>query len=199
MRNLLVTYGCIINLVVGWSGVVHAQDPPAGRQPAVAAVMVPLRVQLVISRYQGDKPISRVPYTLSVNATDRAGAFSEPSRLRMGVQVPVPPLPTPAPDGKPGVPQTGAPTYRDVGTNIDCAALIVGDGRFKVSVTIEESSLYGDDDKSRAARSTTPVFRQFRVSNVLLLTDGQSDQFATATDKITGESVKMDITLSVLK
>jgi hypothetical protein len=37
------------------------------------------------------------------------------------------------------------------------------------------------------------------MSNVIVLKDGQSEQFATATDKFTGEVVKMDATLTVVK
>src|SRR5712664_3897430 len=59
----------------GTSGLIRAQEVPKGP--------VPLRVQVVISKYQGDKKISCLPYTVSVNS-DRARAS-----LRMGGQVPI--------------------------------------------------------------------------------------------------------------
>ena len=43
---------------------------------------VPLKVQIVISRYEGDKKLSSLPYMLSVNAGRSAS-------LRMGTKVPV--------------------------------------------------------------------------------------------------------------
>jgi hypothetical protein len=44
-----------------------------------------------------------------------------------------------------------------------------------------------------------PTFRSFRSSNVVVLKDGQSTEFAAATDKISGEVVKVDVTLTVVK
>ena len=46
---------------------------------------VPLKVQLVVSRYSGEKKIGSVPYILSVVAND-----NDKTSLRMGVDVPVP-------------------------------------------------------------------------------------------------------------
>ena len=45
----------------------------------------PLKLQFVISKYQGDKKISSVPYVVSVNANQRRN-----TSLRMGGQVPIP-------------------------------------------------------------------------------------------------------------
>ncbi|PYR35251.1 MAG: hypothetical protein DMF90_14265 [Acidobacteria bacterium] len=84
------------------------------------------------------------------------------------------------------------------GTNIDCAARILDNGRFKVTITVDESSPYSGDDKSVLTKGTSPVSRAFRISNVLVLKDGQSEQFSTATDRFSGEVVKMEVTISVL-
>ncbi len=46
--------------------------------------LVPLDVQVVVNRYQGDKRVSSLPYTLAVNANDRTI-----SSIRMGARVPV--------------------------------------------------------------------------------------------------------------
>jgi len=186
-------------MVVALGGLIGAQDKPPAQGGPRLGVMVPLKVQVVVARYQGDKKISSVPYTLSVNATD----LSNPdlSRLRMGAEVPVPPTVPPTSDGKPlaGVVQTGPVQYRAVGTNIDCAANILDGGRFKVSVTVEESSPYPSDDKSAATKGATAAFRSFRVSSSLVLKDGQSEQLSAATDRFSGEVVKLDVTISVLK
>jgi hypothetical protein len=193
-------FALVITMVCMLSGMVRAQDQKTVPERPSATAMVPLKVQLVISRFQGDKRISSVPYTLTVTATDATNRFDEPSRLRMGVQIPVPPLVTPTQDGKPSTgAQPLAVQYRDVGTNIDCAAKTIDGGRFKLTITIEESSLYGDEDKSQVTKSAGPAFRQFRVTSVVVLKDGQSEQFSTATERISGEVVKMDVTLSVMK
>jgi hypothetical protein len=44
-----------------------------------------------------------------------------------------------------------------------------------------------------------PSFRSFRASDSLVLKDGQTAQFTTAVDKVSGEIVKVDVTLTVVK
>lgn len=168
---------------------------------------IPLRVELVISRYQADKKVSSVPFTFVVSATDPAHR-EEFSRVRMGVEVPVVASPSPA-DARPNGASGQAPSvqYRPFGTNIDCFARILDDGRFKLGLTIEESSPYSEQERARMTASpgetgplrSSPVFRSFRISNTLVLKDGQSQQFSTATDRFSGEVVKMDVTLSVIR
>jgi type II secretory pathway component GspD/PulD (secretin) len=170
----------------------EAQEKPAPPQQSAAKGMTtPLRVQIVLSRYQGDKKISSLPYTLSVNT----GAKTS---LRMGAQVPVAMV-----SGKDAMNPMKTYSYRDVGTNIDCSAAPVADeGRFRIELTIDDSSVYGDDQSAGGipkATSDAPVFRSFRITNTLLLRDGQSLQFTTATDKVSGEVVKTDVTLNVIK
>src|SRR5262245_30794490 len=58
--------------------------------PARKAV-VPLKVQVVLSKFKGETKTASLPYTLPCNAEDRG------SHLRMGIDVPV--LTTPIKDG----------------------------------------------------------------------------------------------------
>jgi hypothetical protein len=44
-----------------------------------------------------------------------------------------------------------------------------------------------------------PVFRNFKTRTTLLLRDGQSRQFTAATDRVSGETVRIDVTLRVVK
>ena len=85
MTKHLERIAFVIPLIVALApGDVGAQGPPA-KKPNV-----PLQVQIVMSRYQGEKRISSVPYTLTVNANtlqDEGGG--RPSQLRMGARVPV--------------------------------------------------------------------------------------------------------------
>jgi hypothetical protein len=43
------------------------------------------------------------------------------------------------------------------------------------------------------------MFRSFRASFVPLLRDGQTVQYTAATDPVSGEVVKIDVTVTVLK
>lgn len=193
-----LTFTVLFVLAAGAAG--FTQEP-SKTQPASAAAPVqsrkpltPLKVQVVVSRYQGDKRISNLPYTLSVNAN--GGKVS----LRMGAQVPVPVAAAPAIDGK-QMPAMGPVQYKDVGTNVDCFASTTDDGRFNVNIAIEDASVYTDGQTAQGAPrlDDVPAFRSFRSSMVLLLKDGQSMPLMTATDKISGEVVRVDVTLTVVK
>jgi hypothetical protein len=166
------------------------------------ASVVPLKVTIVLSKYQGEKKISSEPYELSVRTDGNKAS------IRMATQVPVqaasgllPPLPPPAPGGARPPRPNSSTGLRDVGTNIDCSATTLDTGRYAVTVTIEDSSLYDDNQrsvdgaKSESARSV----RMFRTTNALVLRDGQTTEFTAATDKVTGEVIKAAVTLTVIK
>ena len=192
-------------LVIALNGPLWAQDKPSAPQgpgPRPGAV-VQLKVRVAISRYQGDKRVSSVPYTLSVNSTDPGRGLpfeTERSAIRMGAEVPVPATVPSNSDGKAGpVVQAGPPQYRAFGTNIDCVANTLEGGRFRLQVTVEESSPYVSDNKSAGTQGGAPVMRSFRVSNFVVLRDGQSEEISEATDKVSGEVVRVQVTLSVAK
>ena len=90
--------------------------------------MIPLELEVVISRYTADnKKISSLPYSVAVNAGERA----EGTKLRMGANVPVP-----AGFGTASG-QVMSYNYQSVGTNIDCNARSLGDGRFVVGISVD--------------------------------------------------------------
>ena len=65
---------------------------------------------------------------------------------------------------------------------------------------IEESSVYGADATAMETIRApgVPVFRSFGSSNTLVLRDGQSRQYTAAADRVTGESIRVDVALTVL-
>jgi hypothetical protein len=163
----------------------------------------PLRVQITVSTFEGEKKISSVPYTLSVTAI--AGGPAKLSQLRMGTKVPVPATKPLSVDGKPVaeipgfVAGGGAVTYQEIGTNIDCAAWLKPDDRYELQITVEDQSIPRDDAAKAAKAQEPPMIRSFRLSNRVILRDGQSTQFTAATNRITGETVRIDVTLTVAK
>jgi hypothetical protein len=171
-----------------------SQPPPASKPTAM-----PLQVQVVISRFQGEKKVSSLPYTLSVNADGQ-----ERAQLRMGAEVPVPtttfqPISPTAPD-KPAPKPLSSFSYRSIGTEIDCTASPTDDDRFRLILAISDSSVYPDaQDPGTLSGGTAPVLRSFRSTNIVVLRDGQSRQFTAATDRISGEVVRAEVTLTVLK
>jgi hypothetical protein len=158
--------------------------------------LIPVDVEVVISRYQGEKKISSLPYFMAVNAGERA----QPTKLRMGANVAVASSTfTPTVDGKPAPNPLASYNYRDVGTNIDCSARPLGDGRFVVVVSVGERSLVQPPPTCNSVADCAPVIRNFEAENNLVLRDGQTRQFTAAADRITGEVVKVDVTLKVAK
>jgi hypothetical protein len=191
MRKLLLVIGIVL---CSWPAGMGAQS--AAQEPAPSTTLTPLKVRVVVSRYQGEKRVSTTPFEMSMRS-DGAKA-----QLRMGNEVPVPFVKV-ASDGKQTDPPAGSFSfnYRHVGTNIDCSATPSADGRFRLDVFLEEVSVVAD--KSETPPSTAlpgvPVFRTFRSVNTLLLKDEESSQFTLATDKLTGETIRVDVTLSVVK
>ena len=169
---------------------------PTTRQDKPAGASVPLNVQFVLSRYQNEKKISSMPYMLGVLSG------GQKTSLRIGTNVPVV-VTTFAPKGDAtgSVPQQSY-TYRDVGTNIDCQAMNAGSGQYTLHVIVEDSSVH--IDRSQGAGDKTvlrdvPAFRSFRASFAMLLREGQTMQYASATDPVSGEVMRIDVSLSLAK
>jgi hypothetical protein len=158
----------------------------------------PLKVQIVVSRFLGEKKISSIPYTLAVVG----GARTAATRLRMGVDVPVPQ--TVIGEGNTA---KSSYTYRSVGTNIDCSARPQTDGVFLVDLAVSDTAVFMPDADKRATDATTPTsrvpgvpaFRTFTSNFNLLLKDGQVAQHTAATDPVSGEVLRIDVTLTVIK
>jgi hypothetical protein len=176
--------------------VTAAENPPQQNAAAEKPDMVPLKLDLVIVRQAGDKKISSMPYSMWVTANAPSG-----TRLRMGVQVPIVQTVFGSESKEKGegtvasVPQRSY-TYRDIGANIDASATSASDGRYRVSITLSETGLH---EKGEPATGGAPLIRSFSSSFQLLLRDKQTATFSSATDPVTGETLRVDATLTVLK
>jgi hypothetical protein len=158
---------------------------PALAQGKPEERVIPLKVQILLSKMKGETKTASLPYSLPCNADERG------SHLRMGIDVPVLTAPKEGP---------AAYQYRNVGTNVDCRASALADGRYRLEMTVEHSSMYAPPDEStRAAVGAAPLFRTFRSGFAPVLRDGQSMQYTMATDPVSGEVVRIDVTLAVVK
>ena len=164
---------------------VRAQEKPA------PLPITTLKVLVVLSRYDGDRKLASMPYTLMVNAGDPNNRVT----LRMGVALPIA-----------GVGKDGAATIsmHDIGTNMDCSAAPADGGRFRISLAVNHSSVYEIDQKHLQATVPRPgdsaqLIRQFTSSFMLLLRDGETGQSIAATDPVTGEVMKIDVTVNIVK
>ena len=158
---------------------------------------IPLKVQLVVSRYQGEKKVSSLPYTISVVAND-----NDKTTLRMGVEVPIPSTVfSPSKEGGAAAIPVTSYNYRSVGTNIDCSARTIEGGVFKLDLAVEDSSVFlAEKDAARVTNQVSaPSVRRFTSTFNVMLKDGQTVQHTSATDPVSGEVLRIDVTLTVLK
>ena len=208
MRALRSTMTALIAVALGVILSAQTPAPPAPfnpEQPApgsappargAKAPAIPLEVQIVLSRYQGEKRVSSMPYVMAVNANGERGS------LNMGAEVAIPNS-TFAPSD-PSKPQPIVSfNYRPIGTAIICGAITTAEeGRFELNISVDDSSVYLKEDSvaaSPAAVSNMPAFRSFKSRNTLLLRDGQTRQYTAATDRVSGETIRIDVTLKVVK
>ena len=154
---------------------------------------MPLKVQLVVSRYSGEKKIGSAPCILSVVAND-----NDKTSLRMGVDVPVPQsVVNPAKAGDNASTPVTSYSYRSIGTNIDCAARTVDGVLFELDLGVSDASVFIPDKQSTpSGLAGIPAFRSFTSTFNVLLKDGQTTQHTSATDSVSGEVLRVDVTLT---
>jgi hypothetical protein len=176
-------------------GQAEAPSVPQTRNPRP---LVPLEVQIVIARYQGEKRTSSMPYVLAVNANGRD------AQLNMGTDVAIPTsvFATPGGDGKPAPAPLRSYNYRNIGTNIVCGATTTSadDGRYELTISIDDSSVFTKEDGGGSTSGgDMPAFRSFKTRNTLLMRDGQSRQYTAATDRVSNETIRVEVTMKVVK
>lgn len=186
-----------------------AQPPePAPPKPVQPAAQAPnrqlptatLMVEVTVNRMSDGKKVTSVPYVLAVSPDGPR------STLRIGGEVPIPTtISTPGKEGA-GIPP--APyTYRSVGTNIDVTAMAVGDGSYRLNVTLEESSVYPPAEAEKSGMTASPAvrasgapaFRSLRASNAFTVRDGQTFEFSAGSDLISGETARIAVKVTVVK
>ncbi|HEV2305352.1 MAG TPA: hypothetical protein VGR93_07535 [Candidatus Acidoferrales bacterium] len=145
-----------------------------------------LRVDILLTEYNGDKKVSSLPYTLYVASRPRGGEM--PANLRMGVRVPVP----------------ENTRYLDVGTDIDCRASTLDNGSYELSIGVNRSSIYTASKEQAGSEQIrplpdTPVTRNFNSRFDISLRDGETREGTSATDPLNGNILKITVTLHVLK
>lgn len=215
-RLRVVVVVVVLGLGAESAGAQSSAAPPPPSMGLPLSAGVPLNVQVTVSRTKGDKTISRFPYGLAVNASLPPAQGGKPSRLRIGAEVPMPVFGIPGPNSsRPNPPDTSPSpgesgqrpqalgmNPRPFGTNIDCSAVATNDGRFVVSLSIDDTSVYLDGQTGGGAArpdGDPPIVRSFRFSNDLTLRDGQSARLVAASDYISGETVTVDVAISVVK
>jgi hypothetical protein len=172
-----------VSPAVGGRGANGAASPPN----------MPLQVQIVIARYQNDKRVSSLPFSLSMSSAP--GTPGSKANVRMGGNVPVPSTVF-APQGDSKANPLTSYNFQQLGTNIDVTAVPSVDGRIGLNVTISETTLKAADPGSQM---NIPSTNNYQSSNTVFVKDGETAQFTAATDRISGEVVRIEVTAKVIK
>ena len=203
MSNRFAAGGALIAVLLATPLVAQTLPPPQGEPGAARKTPAPvaLKVTVLLSRFEGEKRVSSMPYILGVTAS--GWGTGPKTSVRMGVEVPVTQTKISG-DGKTS--PISSYSYRNVGTDIDCAATFdeALPGIFRLALTVSDSSLGLDTSKRVGSGggyvvAEVPTFRNFNSSFTALLRDGQTMQYTSATDPVTGEVTKIDVTVSVMK
>jgi type II secretory pathway component GspD/PulD (secretin) len=121
---------------------------------------------------------------------------AEYAKLRVGSRVPV------------LVGKDGNFQYVDIGTNLDCRAEHLEDGRYALRLSLERSWVQssvrftGDDSTSASGGNSAinqPVIGQYKTDAYLLARDGQTVETTVATDPLSGKQLKIEVTLNTPK
>jgi hypothetical protein len=189
MRRLILGL-MILGLTLPAPKALAAQD-----KPAVEAA-TPLKIQIVFTETDGEKKIKSLPYTMVFANANGIGRNPEIAKLRVGSRVPL---------------YTGKDNglqYIDIGTNLDCRAERLDDGRYTLRLSLERSWVQADVqipmEQSTPAGGTPgqfkePVIGQYKIDAVMVAHVGQPVDTTMATDPVTGRTLKIDVTLLAIK
>lgn len=175
--------------------VLYAQEKPAQEAPLPD---VPVKVQILLTEYNGTQKVSSLPYTLYTVSNDPKSNRHN-AHLRLGVKVPIA-----------TAEQSGTATqftYQDVGTNIDCTVNRMSENQFSLDLMVERSSVsmpgsHGEESDWKPgdmSLAPQPIVRSFRDNVMLIMKDGATMEGTSAVDPVTGHVLKIDVTLNVLK
>jgi len=190
--------GILVMLVVGTVLVAAAPQQPATVEPVkvVADKQRPeehgqklssLHVQVMFNEYEGEKKIASLPYTFDVaprvNDDPRDRQYGRRAELRSGVYIPF-------------TSAKGDLEHEHVGTDIDCEAADLSDGRYALHLILDRNWLLQEVTKDSNAPG---VRRQVRAEAFPTLRDGQTVEAVVSTDPMNGHVYRVTVTASVAK
>jgi hypothetical protein len=180
-KSLLMSLGLVFALAVTAAAQDTGKSSNAAKPDDHTPAVTPLRVQVVFTEFDGDKKVANLPYSFTVNADERKARPG--SQIRSGARIPI---------------VTGKDqfTYLDVGTNLDCSASLQEDGRYKLQMILERSSLSAE---APSGGGSNPVVRQFRADINPVLKDGQTVESIVSSDPLNGHVYHVSVTMNVIK
>ena len=154
-----------------------------------------LRVDILLTEYDGDKKINSLPYTLYAGASDLShGMHAQRVYLRMGVRVPIASGPLNSTNTQ--------YEYQNVGTNIDVQAFKIDDGTYNLECNIERTAVSPPDQGTNQQDPRIgglPILNNFSSQFELSLHNGESGEGLSAADPFSGRVMKANVTIHILK
>jgi len=180
MKTYLRLCLTVLVLMTLTGGLALAQAPA----PAAQAPSTSIKLQVVLSKYEGDKKLSSLPYTL-VLVPGRSGS------IRTGAEVPVPTTSITASADKPA---TTAYTLQQIGTQIDATVNTTSDGKYNLKLTVTDR-FTGPAEPQRVPN--VPSFKNVVIASEAILANAETVQFTAAPTPTSNEVFKIDVTLTV--
>jgi hypothetical protein len=96
----------------------------------------------------------------------------------------------------------------DIGTNLDCRAEHLEDGRYGIKLSLERSWVQSEihlgpdqpaGNTAAGAEFNQPVIGGYRADSYLIARDGQTVETTVATDPLNGKQLKIELTLTAPK
>lgn len=167
----------VCSLLVASFAFAQGQAPPVPPTPSSS-----IKLLVVLARYDGDKKISSLPYTLLL-------APGENGNIRAGTEVAVP---TTSVGGSPQ-----GYTLQQVGSQIDASVTPTPDGKFKLNLNVTDRSMITGAPATQGGMPNVPSFRNNTSASKAILSNGETVQFTSSSDRASNETFRIDVTLTV--
>lgn len=185
MKLARTIFGGAAALALASAMALAGDDATDGQKAEEPGTLV--RLEVVMTRSQGDTVVARLPYSMLLTT---GGGHA---RVYGGIQLPI------------VVRHEGSNTmmFKNAGGSVAARAWALEADNFKVDLSTELGGVYptNGDDPGHVAEdaAAAPVLRSFSTNAVITLRDGQSMMLSDSADPITGETVKTEVALHVVK
>jgi hypothetical protein len=161
---------------------VRAQEAPAKATEAAKPPGKRLRVQFQETRLRGGSVTASRASTLALHADGDGARFFLGSQVALSVA------------GR----DTPTTLFKNAGAEGRVKVETLPDGRYRLDAHFEESSLLGAGAAKGASapRTENPILHVVRGESRLVLSEGETVPFASAVDPVTGEVVRVDLTVA---
>jgi hypothetical protein len=160
---------------------VQAQDAPAKAPEEYKAPGKRLLVRFQETRLRGESTTATRPYIVALHAD--AGQ----ARVFVGAQVPI------TVSDEDGL----ATLIKGAGVDAQVSVATLPEGRYRLNAKFEENSVLGTDAGTEATTAGgNPILRAVKGQSRLTLREGETVPFASAVDPVTGEVVRVDLTVT---